>query len=57
MPDEDVAAGLALLADGRVARMVTVGHPLHTVDPEPVLAAIAAFLAALSPQPRRGDHT
>jgi pimeloyl-ACP methyl ester carboxylesterase len=56
MPDEDVAAGLALLADGRVARMETVGHPLHTVDPVPVMAAIAAFLAALAPQPRRGAN-
>ena len=44
MADEDVAAGLELLSDGRVTRMETVGHPLHTVDPVPVLAAIAAFL-------------
>lgn len=47
MADEDVAAGLALLRDGRVARMEAVGHPLHVTHPAPVLAAITAFLAEL----------
>jgi pimeloyl-ACP methyl ester carboxylesterase len=49
MADEDVAAGLALLADGRVARMDGVGHPLHVTDADPVLAAMLAFLDEVLP--------
>jgi pimeloyl-ACP methyl ester carboxylesterase len=49
MADADVAAGLALLRDGRVARLESVGHPLHTVAPAPVLAAMTTFLDALPP--------
>jgi pimeloyl-ACP methyl ester carboxylesterase len=47
MPDEDVNEILSLLADGRAAHIETVGHPLHVVDPEPVLVAIESFLAEL----------
>jgi pimeloyl-ACP methyl ester carboxylesterase len=49
MADEEVTDGLALLADGRVARMEGVGHPLHTTDPAPVLAAMTGFLDEVLP--------
>ena len=39
-----------LLADGRVARMEGVGHPLHVIDAAPILAAMVAFLDEVLPR-------
>jgi pimeloyl-ACP methyl ester carboxylesterase len=47
LTDEEVEQALRLLPCARVARMLTVGHPLHTQDEEPVLAAMEAFLSTL----------
>lgn len=43
----EVEHALTLLAHGSVARMETVGHPLHTQEKAPVLLAITAFLNML----------
>jgi pimeloyl-ACP methyl ester carboxylesterase len=47
LTDEEVARALALLPCASVARMQAVGHPLHTQEKEPVLAAMLAFLEGL----------
>ena len=44
---EEVEHALTLLPHATVARMQTVGHPLHTQEKEPVLLAMTAFLNAL----------
>ena len=47
LSDEEVEQALALLPHAAVARMETVGHPLHTQEKEPVLLAMKAFLDTL----------
>jgi len=44
---EEVERALMLLSRATVARMETVGHPLHTQEKEPVLLAMTAFLNTL----------
>lgn len=47
LTDEEIEQALALLPCATVARMKTVGHPLHTQEKEPVLLALQAFLNML----------
>lgn len=47
LTDEEVDRALTLLPRATVARMETVGHPLHTQEKEPVLCAIVSFLDGL----------
>lgn len=47
LTDEEIEQALALLPDATVARMETVGHPLHTQETEPVLQALNTFLKRL----------
>src|SRR6266700_2199345 len=47
LTDEEIEHAVALLPNVAVARMQTVGHPLHTQEKEPVLLAMNAFLNTL----------
>jgi pimeloyl-ACP methyl ester carboxylesterase len=47
LTNEEIEHALALLSSATVARMETVGHPLHTQEKEPVLLALKAFLNKL----------
>jgi len=47
LTSEEIERALTLLPCAAVARMQTVGHPLHTQEKEPVLLAMTAFLDAL----------
>ena len=47
LTNEEIEHALTLLPCATVARMETVGHPLHTREKEPVLLAMEAFLNTL----------
>jgi pimeloyl-ACP methyl ester carboxylesterase len=47
LTNEEIEQALTLLPRVTVARMETVGHPLHTQVKEPVLLAMEAFLNTL----------
>ena len=47
LTDEEVEQGLRLLPCAMVARMKTVGHPLHTQERDEVVRAMATFLQTL----------
>lgn len=47
LTNEEIEHALTLLPNATVARMETVGHPLHTQQKEPVLLAMTAFLNTL----------
>ena len=48
LTNEDIERAVAILHPSvTIARMETVGHPLHTQEKEPVLLAITSFLDAL----------
>ncbi len=47
LTDEEIEHALTQLPFATVARMDTVGHPLHTQEKEPVLLAMTAFLNKL----------
>jgi hypothetical protein len=47
LTNEEIERALTLLPSATVARMETVGHPLHTQEKEPVLLALTAFLKTL----------
>ena len=47
LTDAEVTHALTLLPHATLARMETVGHPLHTQEKEPVLLALGTFLNAL----------
>ncbi len=47
LTNEEIEQALTLLPDAMVARMETVGHPLHTQEKELVLLAMTAFLNTL----------
>jgi pimeloyl-ACP methyl ester carboxylesterase len=49
LTDAEIGHALQLLPRATVARMETVGHPLHTQEKEPVLLAVEAFLTTLEP--------
>lgn len=47
LTDEEIEQALRLLPSATVARMKTVGHPLHTQEKEEVLRAMTTFLKTL----------
>lgn len=47
LTDEEIEQALRLLPSATVARMKTVGHPLHTQEKEEVLLAMTTFLKML----------
>lgn len=47
LTNEEIECALTLLPCATVARMESVGHPLHTQEKEPVLLAMEAFLNTL----------
>jgi pimeloyl-ACP methyl ester carboxylesterase len=47
LTNEEIEHALTLLPYATVARMETVGHPLHTQEKEPVLLAMTTFLKTL----------
>ncbi len=47
LTNEEIEQAIMLLPRVTVARMDTVGHPLHTQEKESVLLAITAFLNTL----------
>lgn len=47
LTNEEIEHALTLLPRITIARMETVGHPLHTQEKEPVLFAITSFLDTL----------
>lgn len=47
LTDEEIERAVTLLPRVTVARMETVGHPLHAQEKEPVLLAMQAFLHTL----------
>lgn len=47
LTNEEIERALTLLPYATVARMETVGHPLHTQEKESVLLAMTAFLNTL----------
>jgi pimeloyl-ACP methyl ester carboxylesterase len=47
LTNAEIEQALTLLPAATVARMETVGHPLHTQQKEPVLLALTAFLDTL----------
>ncbi len=44
LTNEEIERAPTFLPQARVARMETVGHPLHTQEKEPVLLALTSFL-------------
>jgi hypothetical protein len=47
LTNEEIERALTLLPRIIIARMETVGHPLHTQEKEPVLFALTSFLETL----------
>ncbi len=50
LTNEEIEHTLTFIPQARVARMETVGHPLHTQEKEPILLAITSFVDTLQKQ-------